>query len=74
MKLNLPRVAVKLCGARVFAKGGSTGPAARRRAEVGLKADEVSIEVDLAAGKYRARIWTCDLTYDYVRINAEYTT
>ena len=74
VKLNLRRVEIKLCGAKVFAKGASTGSAARRRAEAGLSADEVSIEVDLAAGRSRARIWTCDLTYDYVKINAEYTT
>ena len=37
--------------------------------------DELTIEVDLGLGKYAARdSITCDLTYDYVKINAEYTT
>ena len=33
---------------------------------------EVSIEVDLNLGEGSARVWTCDLTYEYVRINGEY--
>jgi N-acetylglutamate synthase/N-acetylornithine aminotransferase len=30
--------------------------------------------VALGAGRSSARMFTCDLTADYVRINAEYTT
>lgn len=35
---------------------------------------EVTIVVDLAVGEESAVGWGCDLTYDYVRINAEYAT
>ncbi|MCL2032125.1 MAG: bifunctional glutamate N-acetyltransferase/amino-acid acetyltransferase ArgJ [Methanomassiliicoccaceae archaeon] len=35
---------------------------------------EVIIAVDLASGKESATGWGCDLTYDYVRINAEYAS
>ena len=35
---------------------------------------EVSIIVDLGVGSESATGWGCDLTYDYVRINAEYST
>ena len=35
---------------------------------------EVTIELDLAVGSESAVGWGCDLTYDYVRINAEYAT
>ena len=37
-----------------------------------LSADEVDIDVDLHLGEGAATVWTCDLTYDYVRINGEY--
>jgi glutamate N-acetyltransferase/amino-acid N-acetyltransferase len=37
-----------------------------------LGASEVGIDVDLHLGEAHARVWTCDLTYDYVRINGEY--
>ncbi len=39
-----------------------------------LRSDEVSIEVDMAAGKAQGAAWGCDLSADYVRINADYTT
>ncbi len=35
---------------------------------------EVCILLDLGIGKEYATGWGCDLTYDYVRINAEYAT
>lgn len=39
-----------------------------------LKGDTVVIQVDLHNGEGRATAWGCDLTYDYVRINAAYRT
>ena len=35
---------------------------------------EVEIVLDLNAGEAEARVWTCDLTKEYVAINAEYHT
>lgn len=35
---------------------------------------EVVLELDLGVGDATATAWGCDLTYDYVRINAEYAT
>lgn len=39
-----------------------------------LEQKDVTITVDLGAGDAEATGWTCDLTYDYVRINADYRT
>lgn len=39
-----------------------------------LKADEVIIEVNMNSGSEFATAWGCDLTYDYVKINADYRT
>lgn len=39
-----------------------------------LGAPEVTIFVDMHEGNEEATAWGCDLTYDYVKINAEYTT
>jgi glutamate N-acetyltransferase/amino-acid N-acetyltransferase len=72
--LALPRTEVRLCGVPVFRRGASTGVAARQRAGRRMQAPEIEIAVALGAGRGRCRIWTCDLSYDYVRINAEYTT
>jgi glutamate N-acetyltransferase/amino-acid N-acetyltransferase len=72
--LRLDRTAVRLGGVTVFRNGASAGPAARGRAAKRLAAREVEIAVHLGAGRGSARIWSCDLSYDYVRINAEYTS
>jgi len=39
-----------------------------------LDQKELTIRVDLHQGAASARIWTCDLTEDYIRINAHYRT
>lgn len=36
--------------------------------------DEIVIMVDIGLGEQNATAWGCDLTYDYIRINADYTT
>lgn len=44
------------------------------RAEVDLTGRDVVVDVNLHAGEATATIWTNDLTYDYVKENAEYST
>ena len=39
-----------------------------------LSRKDVEIKVDLGLGNGASTVWTCDLSYDYVRINGEYTT
>jgi len=74
VRLTLERAEVRLGGVTVFRAGASAGLAARRRAARKLQAPEVEVAIDLGAGRAAAQVWTCDLGYDYVKINAEYTT
>jgi glutamate N-acetyltransferase/amino-acid N-acetyltransferase len=37
-----------------------------------MKRDEIEIGVDIGLGKGRAKVWTCDLTDGYIRINGAY--
>jgi len=39
-----------------------------------LNDEEIKIEVNLNLGEYSDKVWTCDLSYKYVEINAEYHT
>lgn len=55
---------------RVAANGYLTAKAAGAY----LQDDTVEIRVSIGSGPGRAKAWGCDLSYDYVRINAEYTT
>jgi glutamate N-acetyltransferase/amino-acid N-acetyltransferase len=73
VRLALPRTEVRLCGVPVFRRGASAGPRARARAGARLAAPEVDIRVALGSGRASARVWTCDLSPAYVRINAEYS-
>jgi glutamate N-acetyltransferase/amino-acid N-acetyltransferase len=37
-----------------------------------MEGREIAIRVDIGLGNGNARVWTCDLTHDYVSINADY--
>jgi glutamate N-acetyltransferase/amino-acid N-acetyltransferase len=37
-----------------------------------MKPAEIAIRVDLGRGNQQAKVWTCDFSYDYVKINADY--
>ena len=39
-----------------------------------MRQSELSIRIALGRGRAEGRVLTCDLSYDYVRINAEYRT
>ncbi len=51
--------------------GGAIG---EPRERVDLSDPQVAVDVDLHAGAHQATIWTNDLTYDYVKENAEYSS
>jgi glutamate N-acetyltransferase/amino-acid N-acetyltransferase len=46
----------------------------RARASALLQRDPALIHIDLGLGDGTATLWTCDLSAEYVRVNAEYTT
>jgi glutamate N-acetyltransferase / amino-acid N-acetyltransferase len=39
-----------------------------------MKQAEITVRVVLNRGSAAATVWTCDLSHDYVTINAEYRT
>ncbi len=47
-------------------------PQAEETAHQIMRKREYTITLDLGVGKEEYWVWTCDLTYDYIRINAEY--
>jgi len=49
---------------------GSVAEFDRAEAKSAMQADEITIEVDLGTGDAQASVWTCDLTYDYIKENA----
>ena len=55
-------------------KSGMDAGFSEEKAKEVFKLDELSIISDLHAGDAEATIWTCDFSYDYVKINAAYRT
>jgi glutamate N-acetyltransferase/amino-acid N-acetyltransferase len=70
-QLDTARLAIRFAGIEVCRDGGALA-FDEERALAALAADEVSIDADLGVGTHSATILTCDLTYDYVRINGVY--
>ncbi|HJV14331.1 MAG TPA: bifunctional glutamate N-acetyltransferase/amino-acid acetyltransferase ArgJ [Propionibacteriaceae bacterium] len=64
------RIDVAFNGVPVCRDGSIGDP----RELVDLSARDVRVNVDLRNGRHSATIWTNDLTYDYVKENAEYST
>ncbi len=70
----LDGAAVRIGGIELFANGAPHDDLAPQAAEY-LRSADIDIEVDLGTGGgASARMWTCDLSAEYVRINAEYRT
>jgi glutamate N-acetyltransferase/amino-acid N-acetyltransferase len=70
----LDRAAVRIGPVELFSDGVPHDERSEEAASY-LKQRDISIEVDLGAGGAgRFRMWTCDLSAEYVRINAEYRT
>ncbi len=57
----------------VVIKGGDAGTPEAELAKI-LQNREFSITVDMDAGTAKYWVWTCDISYEYVKINAEYHT
>jgi glutamate N-acetyltransferase/amino-acid N-acetyltransferase len=70
---ELSKAAVRIGPVELFAQGRPHDDRAPKAAEH-LRGRDVSLEVDLGLGHETARMWTCDLSAEYVRINAEYRT
>jgi glutamate N-acetyltransferase/amino-acid N-acetyltransferase len=71
---NLDRARVQIGDVELFAGGRPFDERAPQASEH-LQGAEVTLRVDLGTGKTgAARMWTCDLSAEYVKINAEYRT
>ncbi|MDI6799388.1 MAG: bifunctional glutamate N-acetyltransferase/amino-acid acetyltransferase ArgJ [Actinomycetota bacterium] len=71
--LNKERVDVKLMDTVIVSAGKGSGFDEDKVSE-DLKQDEIKLFIDLNLGEGRAVVWTCDLSYDYIKINADYRT
>ena len=59
---------------KIVEKGMGRGAEPEARAAEKMKGKEFSVTVDLHEGEFEDHITTCDLTHEYVTINADYRT
>ena len=70
---ELSRAAVTI-GSTVLFKDGRPYDEASPEAAEYLKGTDLTVSVHLGAGNASSTVWTCDLSAEYVRINADYRT
>ena len=73
-ELVLDRLTVRIGGAVVFAGGGGIPDVDLEGVRRAFESEEVAIVCDLGLGEGSATAFGCDLSADYVHINADYTT
>ena len=71
-QLDLEAVQIFLDEVCIVHNGGRASSYTEAQGQAVMAKDEISIRVLLGRGQASTQIWTCDLSYDYVKINAEY--
>lgn len=72
--LDPARVDVRLDDVQLLQGGEPHPDYVEERGAAVVAKPEFTIGVDLGRGSARARLWSCDFSYEYVKINAEYRT
>lgn len=70
--LELDRVEVYLGDTRIVSGGGRDPDYAEEKGQQVMQDREITVRILLGRGEARARVWTTDLSHDYVSINADY--
>jgi glutamate N-acetyltransferase/amino-acid N-acetyltransferase len=68
------KVRISINGVTIVEGGLTTGLQKEKEAAEQMKNEEITITIHLNQGNCSDRMVTCDLTYDYIKINAEYRT
>jgi glutamate N-acetyltransferase / amino-acid N-acetyltransferase len=70
--LDISKIELYLGDFLVAEKGGRATSYAEHQGQEVMKHSEISMRILLNRGHAKATIWTCDFSYDYVKINADY--
>jgi len=73
-RLDIERVEIWLGDVCIVRAGGRAATYNEQAGREVMARREIPITLRLGRGAFHARVLTCDLSYDYVRINAEYRT
>ena len=70
--LNVENIQVWLGDVQICKDGGAAADYTEEAGAAEMQKTEITIRVDLGRGDAKDTVYTCDLSYDYVKINADY--
>ncbi|OHX21542.1 bifunctional glutamate N-acetyltransferase/amino-acid acetyltransferase ArgJ [Chromobacterium sphagni] len=70
--LDVDRLSLYLDDVLVACNGGRSPDYREEQGQAVMNQSEITVRVELGRGAASARVWTCDFSYEYVRINADY--
>jgi len=70
--LDVTRVGLKIGSVTVVENGGRAASYTEQLGQEAMKPAEIELRLTLGRGVESATAWTCDFSYDYVKINADY--
>jgi glutamate N-acetyltransferase/amino-acid N-acetyltransferase len=70
--LDPDRVGLELGGGVVVANGARAATYTEEQGRTAMKDAEIGMRITLGRGVETATVWTCDFSYDYVKVNADY--
>jgi len=73
-RLAVDRVSIYLDDVCIARHGARAPEYSEAQGQAIMAKSDICVRVDLGGGTAKARLWTCDLSHDYVTINAEYRT
>jgi glutamate N-acetyltransferase/amino-acid N-acetyltransferase len=73
-ELDIDKVELYLDSVCIVKDGGVAESYTEEQGQAVMKQDEITVRVNLNRGTATTTVWTCDFSYDYVKINAEYRT
>lgn len=72
--LDVDKVSLHINDVCVLENGNIATDYTEERGQAAMAPEEIVLRIGLGTGKASASVWTSDLSYDYIRINAEYRT
>ena len=72
--MDVSQVSIWLGDVRVLHNGGRDAAYREEDGARVMQPAEIDVHIALGRGNAEQTVWTCDFSYDYVKINAEYRT
>lgn len=70
--LDVSKITIWLGDTLLIENGQPAASYTEAQGQAEMSKDEINVRIILARGEVSAQTWTCDFSYDYVKINAEY--